>query len=798
MAFHPLSGYRYIQEQRLSLFILLLISACSFRAEAVEFTPEETAFIRQHPGIQALLPALPHLTPQEQSYLVNKQQITACIDPNWMPYEGFINGKHIGISADYLEHFSKQLNIPIQVVKTTSWKESLQYARARRCDILPLASDRAERREFMNFTPAYLETSLALATRNDAWFYSDFSEIQGHSIGIIRGYSPAKVIKKNYPDINLVEFDSIDEGLNQVRQGKLLGFLDAVPALSYRIQRSFHGELKISGKFDYDWHVGIAARNDEPHLVSIFNKAIAATPASVDQKIRNNWLAVRYEKAADYSLLWQTISLFVFILILLSLRYFQVYRYQKAITQKNHELAQINIQLAEQTNAAKHMAFHDLLTGLPNRARLMENLEHAMQLAQRLNNKVALLFMDLDRFKYVNDSLGHPVGDELLKVVSNRIRVRLRNSDTLARIGGDEFVILLESLENETIPAKIAQEIIDIIRQPMDIGGYQFNISASIGIALYPSDGTSPDTLIKHADNAMYQAKERGRNHYRYYTPQLSEQTDKRLKTEFALREALNNNQFSLVFQPIVNLKSLEVSHAEALIRWNHPEMGPVSPEYFIPIAEENGFINEIGIWVMKEACKAYKSWLAQGLSLNAIAVNVSSIQFQKGNLAKIFRQILDEEGLPASAVEIEITERYLMDQTEQTIGHLNSLREAGHPISVDDFGVGYSSMSYMKRLPLSVIKIDRSFIRDIPKDRNDQQISKAIIALSHSLGYRVTAEGVEHAQQLSFLERSRCDFAQGYFFSRPVTNEQFFSTVLEVNSRLKQRRKQALAFALM
>ena len=725
---------------------------------------------------------------QEKAYLKEKKQIQVCIDPNWMPYEGIVDGKHRGMSADYLTHFAEKLGVQFELIPTRTWTESLQFAKERRCDILPMVSNRQERRDYLSFTAAYVEPVLALATKESAWFYSNFTEIGEQRIGIVRGYSPSDLIREKHPDIELVEVESIQQGLEMVHQGKILGLLDSLHNLSYHIQRYYYGELKISGKFEYNWNVSLGVRNDVPLLVSIFNKLIAHIPASVHQQISNNWIAVRYEEAVSYDLLWKVLSAFALILIILGMRFRQMVRYRNEISFKNKELAQINLQLEKQTEAARHMAFHDLLTGLPNRSQLLENLDHAIQLAQRQESRLAVLFLDLDRFKYINDSLGHHIGDELLKEVAQRVKSRLRSSDTLVRLGGDEFVILLESLEDNNTPAKVAQNILDTLQEPMDVAGFHLNISASIGIAFYPEDADNIHSLIKYADNAMYQAKELGRNRFRYYTRALSEETEKRLATESALREAMQLNQFHMVFQPIINLRTMEVSHAEALIRWQHPELGFVSPEYFIPIAEENGLINEIGIWVVRQACQAYKSWMAQGLALKSVAINVSSVQFKKGNLTRTIQSILAEEGLDASAIEIEITERYLMDQTEHTIKHLDALKRAGHLISVDDFGVGYSSMSYMKRLPLDIIKIDRSFVNDIADDENDRQISLAIISLSHNLGYRVIAEGVENEAQLAFLQHSGCDFAQGYFFSRPVAGADFVQVAAALNERFRSQ----------
>lgn len=729
----------------------------------------------------------PLLTSEERAYLQQKGEITYCIDPNWMPYEGIVKGRHSGMSADYLDYIARLLEVSTRLVPTTSWPQTLQFAQERRCDMVTLASNRPERREYLNFSRPYLETSLALATHPDAWFYSDFNEMSGQRIGVMRGYSPGKIIRQRYPEIEVIEFDTIREGLEQVRQGTLLGFLDAVPTLSYNIQRDFQGDLKINGKFDYDWDVSLGARNDEPLLISALDKAIAAIPDREHQRIRNSWLAVRYDQALDYALLWKLVGIFALILMALAFRYHQMSRYRKTITLKNEELAQINRQLEQQTEAAQHMAFHDQLTGLPNRFQLLENLNHALLLAKRQQRKLAVLFIDLDRFKYVNDSLGHHVGDELLKQLGQRIQKRLRESDTLARLGGDEFVVLLESIADETAAAKVSESIIQSLREPLEVRGHRLNITASIGIALFPDDSDDSHSLIRQADNAMYQAKELGRNHYRFYTPQLSEQTAQRLKVESAMREALQMNQFSLVFQPVIDLHNRRVSRAEVLLRWQHPQMGFIAPDYFIPIAEENGLIHDIGLWVTTQACATLQQWQQSKLPLEALAINVSSVQFQRDDFVSRIQMALHQARLEANQLEIEITERYLMEQTEEKIRDLNALKRAGHCITVDDFGIGYSSMSYMKRLPLDCIKIDRSFIKDIPEDANDEQISQAIIALSHNLGYKVVAEGVENEAQLAFLQRCGCDYAQGYLFSRPVTAAALPATIADLNARLKQ-----------
>ena len=355
----------------------------------------------------------------------------------------------------------------------------------------------------------------------------------------------------------------------------------------------------------------------------------------------------------------------------------------------------------------------------------------------------------------------------------------------LARVGGDEFIIVLDALNDDYAPSVIAQEIIESLTRPFSIQNHALQIGTSIGISIYPDDSENIHTLIRHADMAMYQAKEMGRNRFRYFTASLSDRIENRLKLENALRNALEAEQFSLVYQPIVDLERAQVCSVEALIRWHHPEMGLVTPDQFIPLIEENGLIHEIGLWVLRTACQQLNHWHGQGLGIDTISINVSSIQFQQSDLPKKFQQVLDAENVDAQAINLEITENHLMDQTERNLTLLNDLRQAGHKISVDDFGVGYSSMSYMKRLPINTIKIDRSFIHDIPGNQNDMQITQAIVALSNSLGYSTVAEGVEQPDQLHFLQQIGCRYVQGYFFSKPLPAHELETSIGSLNQYL-------------
>ncbi|OGT20994.1 MAG: hypothetical protein A2V90_08635 [Gammaproteobacteria bacterium RBG_16_57_12] len=428
-------------------------------------------------------------------------------------------------------------------------------------------------------------------------------------------------------------------------------------------------------------------------------------------------------------------------------------------------------QSQEQLN---YLAHHDPLTHLPNRILFNDRLEHAMQRAQREERQMAVLFLDLDRFKTINDSLGHPVGDLLLKLVADRIRKTMREEDTVARLGGDEFIMLLEDVRDTQDIALLAQKLIQEFNTPFIVHERELHLGISMGISLFPRDGTDSATLIKNADAAMYRAKEEGRNDYQFYTTSLTTAVFERLTLESALRSALQNREFVLYYQPQYTLANRQMVGAEALIRWRHPGMGLVAPDKFITIAEESGLIVPIGEWVLRTACSQLQEWRRAGLNLNRIAVNVSARQFYRGEIVRVVKTVLDETGLPANSLELEITESIIMQESGRAITTLHDLSLLGVTIAIDDFGTGYSSLSYLKQLPVHKLKVDRSFVRDIPHDVNDEAITRAIIALGQNLQLVVLAEGVESVEQQDFLTILKCDEVQGFLYSRPLPAEQF------------------------
>ena len=415
----------------------------------------------------------------------------------------------------------------------------------------------------------------------------------------------------------------------------------------------------------------------------------------------------------------------------------------------------------------EHLAHHDFLTDLPNRL-FRDRLDVALAQARRHDQLVGVLFIDLDRLKVINDTLGHVAGDQMLREAATRLARCMREGDTVARLGGDEFMVVLSNLGDARGAASAARKILDGLARPTELMGQEVFMSASIGVSIYPTDAADAEALIRNADAAMYSAKRHGGDNYQFYTSDLNVQAQERLALEQGLRVAEQRNELHLLYQPKIDLVSGKIIGVEALLRWQHPVLGWVSPERFIPIAEETGLIIPIGEWVLRTACEQIRTWRALGIDL-PVAVNLSACQFRQRNLAATIHRILSEAGVPPQCLEIEITESDVMENAESAIATLGELKARGISISVDDFGTGYSSLSYLKRFPLDVLKIDRSFVRDIAIDSDDAAIVEAIIALARSLDIKVVAEGVESDDQKAFLNRSGCDFAQGYLFSPPV-----------------------------
>ncbi len=454
----------------------------------------------------------------------------------------------------------------------------------------------------------------------------------------------------------------------------------------------------------------------------------------------------------------------------------QVETLEQVVTARTQGLETANKQL-------RYLATHDALTGLPNRVLMDDRISQCMALADRQSQTFAVILLDLDRFKLVNDSLGHGVGDELLKEVARRLKSVVREIDTVARLGGDEFVLIITQSPDRDAVQAVARRIIESLNAPVRVAGLEIHTSPSIGIAFYPGDAATVETLLANADAAMYYAKQQGRNNYQCFMPRMNTATQEKVRLESDLHAALEHKQFELHYQPKVNTATGVMHGAEALLRWTHPVHGSIPPAKFIPIAEECGLIGAIGAWVVREACRQARAWQLAGLPSLRVAVNLSASQFRQGNIVAIIRNALDAADLDARFLEVELTESAVMSDPEESIAILETLSAMGVLVSVDDFGTGYSSMSYLRRFPIDKLKIDRGFINDVMSRTEDASIVRAIVSLAHSLNLKVVAEGVESTEQLEFLKSLGCDQYQGFHFSPALPAAQF-----EALARTKRR----------
>jgi diguanylate cyclase (GGDEF)-like protein len=433
------------------------------------------------------------------------------------------------------------------------------------------------------------------------------------------------------------------------------------------------------------------------------------------------------------------------------------------------EHRQAEVRLQENENRLDFLTNYDPLTRLPNRTLLQDRLLHAMAKARRSGKKVAVLLVDLDRFKTINDSLGHDLGDRLLTHVADRLRALVREGDTLARFSGDEFVVVLEEVEELKSVMFVAQKMLGHLSEVITLQNYPLYLTGSIGITLFPNDAEDLDSLLKYAEVAMYRAKEGGRNAYQFYRPDMNARSRELLLLESSLRQALAQEQLTLFFQPKVELRSGRILGAEALVRWRHPELGMVSPAEFIPLTEETGLIVPIGEWILESACRHLVAWQEAGCPPLRMAVNISGRQFQQPDFVRMVEAILRRTGADADLLELEITESTAMENAEETIRTLTTLKAMGIHLAIDDFGTGHSSLSYLRRFPIDCLKIDRSFVREAAYNPNDAAIAAAIIALARGMSLSVVAEGIETREQMDFLLTQGCDIGQGFLFSRPV-----------------------------
>jgi len=708
------------------------------------------------------------LTTNEKQYLQSLGSISFCTAPDSMPLDKVSNGQHLGIGAEYFKVFQQFINIPIHLNTTNSWEQSLDFIKQGKCDIIALAASTPQRKKHLIFTNSYVDIPFVLVTTQEKFFVSAFSQLIDKKIGVVKGHAYAELLSERYPKLKLIEVSSGQDGLEKVIKGELFGYASGLHLAGYAIQAGGYTSLKINGQFDElsIIKLGIGINKNLPQLEVILNKAIAFVDPLDKQRIDNSWLAIKYEITEDYQRIIQFVIFGSVVILFLFYRQFQLRKH-------NQELAIREKQIWTQGN-------YDFLTSLPNRRLFQDRIEHQIILCKRTNEMFALLLIDLDQFKEVNDSLGHDQGDSLLKQASQRIVSSVRESDTVARLGGDEFVVILRAIKDEHCIEGVCNKIITQLQQPFLLSEKAF-ISASIGITICPKDSSTMLELLKNADQAMYSAKDNGRNRYHYFTERMQKLALERAQLVRDLHKAIKNQEFELYFQPIECLKSGDITKAEALLRWHHPEKGMVSPIDFIPLLEETRLIIDVGQWAFIECAKQVKIWRETFHPDFQINVNTSPVQFQDHSTHS-WSDLIKEMEIPASAIGIEITENMLMEDYDNLAEHLITLRDLGFQVSLDDFGTGYSSLSYLKRFDIDFLKIDKSFVNHITNDSDDKTLCEAIIVMAHQLGLKVIAEGIETQAQRDILINCHCDLGQGFHLAKPMPAKDFEKFLHNIN----------------
>lgn len=713
------------------------------------------------------------LTETQKKWLASHPQIRLASDRDWLPFENIDrNEQYEGIAADYMKLIQQRLGIKFITSPSRPWKEITNLVKNRQLDLFTLAMETEPRKKYAIFTKPYVIHPMIIVTRENVGFVDGLKGLSGKSIAIENGYASYDLLSKNHPELKLQTYPDSISAVLAVSRGQAFAYIGNIASLSYILRTHGITNVKISGQVPYNFELAMGVRSDWPELVPILQKALDSITLEEKNQILKHWIGIDLKQKFDYSLIWK-ISAF-------SLLLFAVIIYWNILLKKK---------VRQRTAQLLHQAHYDALTELPNRLLALDRLSQLIKEARRYRNKVALLFLDLDDFKKINDSLGHDAGDKILIDAANRLRNTLREGDTVARLGGDEFVIMFGEVNTAKDACPVAENLIQKFREAFNYDGRDLLLTASVGIAMYPDDGVIASDLLRNADSAMYHSKQQGRNTYYFFDSSMTEKVTRRLLLEEKMSNALDNNEFSLKFQPKINIKNNQITGAEALLRWYNPELGEISPVEFIPIAEQNGMIIPIGQFVLENALQMCNRCLQKFGDPFQVAVNMSPRQFRDPELVKHFTQIIRQSGVPANSLELEITEGVLMSGHNIVADALTALKSLDVSLAMDDFGTGYSSLSYLRKYPFDVLKIDREFIKDITIDESDLELVNATIDMAHALGIKVVAEGVETEQQLSLLHVRGCDLAQGYLFSKPLS-ALAFNEMME-DSRLLMAIKQ-------
>ena len=817
-----------------------------------------------------------YLTQAERAW-IKKHPVVTYSEVNWRPLSIIRHNRMEGIMGDYMDLISKKSGLRFKYKKAHSWGEVLRMFQQNKIDVVPGAGSSPQETALGSVSDVYAKYPMVIVTNQDYRYVSSLNDFRDKIIAVPKYYTSYNFIKKNYPNLKVIETKDIKEALLLVASSKADAFVGHIATALYYLETLHLNNLKISGrtKFDFSHHYLVHTRDKE--LLSIINKAIKKIEPSEVEAINGKWTKVEVAKGIDEALAYTIAAVVLVVVLLILYRHFMLKKYNKGLQelQKRMNLALIasksgvwewdvvnnivyfspewkkvlgyedselenkletwsshvhpddigwvmqainegnknrqreksftyrmrkkdgsyiwvhsksitdfdaqgkpvrtigthidvtTIKKAEEE--LEYLAKHDPLTGLPNRVFFHDRLMQALKRAKRNGMKVALFFIDLDHFKEINDSLGHNVGDKLLKEIAQRLVSVLRKSDTLARLGGDEFSVIIEDLQYEEDSVVLADKMIATLQEPVVINGNMLYVSSSIGISFYPRDGERSEDLLKYSDAAMYKAKQEGRNNYQFYSKEMTQLAYERVFMEKEFRQALKNDEFVVYYQPQVDAEDEAIVGMEALVRWQHPKMGLLFPDQFLQIAVDTGLIVTLDRIVMKKALQQLKRWQDEENFQGRLSLNLSMKHLFAKDFIEEFEKILYESGVKAQHVELEVLEHELMQNPQEAIKILQKIRDLEVKLSIDDFGTGYSSLAYLKRLPITKLKIDRSFVMDLPDDEEDAAITNAIIALAKSLHLEIIAEGVENKSQKDYILTHGCKTIQGYYYSKPV-----------------------------
>lgn len=703
------------------------------------------------------------LSPSERQWLINNPVIKLGIDRAFPPFGSITeNNEYVGFTADYMKLISERLGIEFDVFKDAPWNETISLAKSGGIDMIAGLVNTVERQNYLDFSPTYIKTPTIII--NDGLkngYPGDIRNLENKIVAVEKGSFVSDMLSKEYPSITQIQVKNTELALSMVARNKADAYIGNAATASFIIKQMGLNNLFYAGTTPYSSNHSIGVVKNNPMLTSVMNKALASIDQETHDSIANKWFGMQVRPHIQRS---TAIGLATLALLALALSAFWIntlYRTKKALRLSERKIRQ-------QANV-------DSLTGLINRRHMLEVLNYEINKPKGSGSEFALLFLDLDEFKEINDTLGHSIGDELLKSVSERLRRCVRINDTVSRLGGDEFIIILKEVHKKADIERIAQSVCDTLNKEFMIQDHQITVSTSIGITQFPKDAATADDLLINADQAMYAGKHNGGDGYSFFDDSMRQAMIERNQTLRDLKLAVPGNQFELHYQPILDLDSGKITKAEALIRWRHPTRGLISPDIFIQLAEESGQIIEIGEWVFREAAKQAAIWQQSYSPTFQISINTSPLQYRDNGIdINSWCHYLEQLGLTGQAIIVEITEGLLMESSSAVKEKLWHLRDAGIEVAIDDFGTGYSSLSYLRKFDIDYLKIDQSFVSNLSADSEDIALCEAIIVMAHKLGCDVVAEGVEEKDQSQLLKNAGCDFGQGYLFSKPLSASDF------------------------